>query len=93
MKNCAQSNGRTLVDRARGAVFEGDHAVAAQTLFNCGEYGLEVLEIENVRIGEYLVAGKLRICALNALAGDQGCVRQKLRSVLDGVFLSQSGKS
>ena len=75
-----------LVDRACGAVFEGDHAVAAQPLFNCGEYGLEVLEIEDVRISEYLVAGKLRICALNALAGDQGCVRQKLRSVLDGAF-------
>ena len=75
-----------LVYGARGAVFKGNNAVAAQTLFNRGEYGLEVLEIEDVRVCEHLVAGKLRVCALNALTGDQRCVRQKLRGVLNGVF-------
>lgn len=71
-----------LVDGACGAVFEGDHAVAAQTLFNCGEYGLKVLEIEDVRIGEYLVAGKLRICASTPWQATKGAFGKSC-----GVFL------
>ena len=75
-----------LVDRACGAVFNGQHAILAEALFNSGENCIKVLEEHDIGSGEQLLASHLRVCSLNTLAGN-GC---KLGEEIVGVLHSVS---
>ena len=77
-----------VVDRvhaARRAVFQRQHAVAAEALFNGGEHRLEGTEKERARALEEPFARLLRIRALHALTGDGGVLGKELRRLFDGL--------
>jgi len=75
-----------VIDRvhaARGAVFKRQHAVAAKALFDGGKHRLEGREKEGVRALKELFAGLLGVCALHALTGNGGFLREKMRRLFD----------
>ena len=77
-----------VVDRvhaARRAVFQRQHAVAAEALFNGGEHRLEGTEKERARALEQPLARLLGIRALHALTGDGGVLGKELRRLFDGL--------
>ena len=70
-----------VVDRvhaARRAVFQRQHAVAAEALFNGGEHRLKGTEKERARALEQPLARLLGIRALHALTGDGGVLGKEL---------------
>ena len=74
------------VDRACRAVFQRQNAVLAQALLDGGENLVKCRAEEHARMLEQLVAGLLRIRALNALAGDGRRGREQLRRVFQRRF-------
>ena len=74
------------VDRACRAVFQRQNAVLAQALLDSGEDLVERREEKHTRVLEELIAGLLRIRALNALAGNGCCGREQLRRLLQRRF-------
>ena len=73
------------VDGTRGAVFQGDDAIAAKTLLNGGEDRLKACEVEDVGPAEEPIAGQLGVGPLHPLAGDAGALREERGGVLQGL--------
>ncbi len=70
-----------LIDRAHGAVravFDGQHTVFAKTGLDGIEHRLEGPDIHDIAVGQKLVAGGLRVSALDALTGDGAALREHL---------------
>ena len=74
------------VDRACRAVFQRQDAVLAQALLDSGEDLVKCRAEEYTRVLEELIAGLLRIRALNALAGNGCCGREELRRLFQRCF-------
>ena len=72
------------VDAAGGAVFQGQHAVAAEALFNGGEHCLKGGEEHGPGQLEQLVAGQLRVSSRHALAGHRHIGGEQLGGVVNG---------
>ena len=75
-----------VVDRvhaACGAVFKRQHTVAAKPLFDGGKHSFKGREKEGARALEEPLAGLLGVCALHALTGDGGLLREERRRLFD----------
>ena len=74
------------IDRAGGAVFHRDDAIAAEPLFDGGEDRVKAGKIKGAGAQEELFAGDAGIGTLHALAGHHRRLRKKLRGLTQGLF-------
>jgi hypothetical protein len=70
-----------IIDRAHGAVravFDGQHAELAQAGFHRVKHRLKAFDIHDVATRQNLVAGRLRVRALDTLTRDRARTREHL---------------